>query len=263
MQTNWLSDLIDSDEFSIGTRILSRWPTVIEMIGQIGIFDYVEFAGEYAPYGLEDLDNMARAAELYDLSTMIKVDGSGRRFLAQRALGSGFQNVLFADVRSRNGAEECVRAVRAETPETGGLNPCTMRRNFMPEKGGTAEFVEAMEEAVVALMIEKRPAFENLDDILAVDGVDMVQFGPCDYSMSIGEPGAMNEAEAVKQEKEMIELALDNEVAPRVEITKPADAEQYIKLGVKHFNLNTDMIILSNWLEENGKELKDRLKNED
>jgi len=259
MQNNVLGELVEGDQFSIGTRVLSRWPMVIETIGQLGTFDYVEFAGEYVPYGLEDLDNMARAAELYELSTMIKIDGTGREFLAQRAIGSGFQNVLFADIRSREDAEECVRAVRAETPEAGGHNPCTMRRNFTPEKGGTPEFVEEMDAAVVALMIEKEPAFKQLEEILSVEGVDMVQFGPCDYSMSIGTPGAMESEEVVEREKQMIELALTRGVAPRVAISGPEEAAMYRELGVKHFSLSTDLIILRNWLEENGRKLKNSL----
>lgn len=263
MQKNKLGELVDSGEFSIGTRVLSRWPTVIETIGQLGMFDYVEFAGEYVPYGLEDLDNMARAAELYDLSTMIKIDGSGREFLAQRALGSGFQNVLFADIRSREDAERCVQAVRAETPEAGGHNPCTMRRNFTPDKGGTTEFVEEMEAAVVALMIEKGSALEHLEEILSVDGVDMVQFGPCDYSMSIGMPGGMENEEVVEREKDMIELALANGVAPKVEISEPEEADRYKKLGVKHFSLNTDILILRDWLKDKGRELKNMLDRDD
>ena len=41
-------------------------------------------------------------------------------------------------------------------------------------------------------MIEKASAVEQLDEILAVPGVDMVQWGPADYSMSIGRSGEWN-----------------------------------------------------------------------
>ena len=51
-------------------------------------------------------------------------------------------------------------------------------------ESGTPQYVKAMDEAVVALMIEKKTALENLDEILSVKGIDMVQFGPCDYAMS-------------------------------------------------------------------------------
>ena len=43
--------------------------------------------------------------------------------------------------------------------------------------------------AVIAVMIEKASAVENLEAVLSVKGLDMVQFGPADYSMSIGLPG--------------------------------------------------------------------------
>ena len=38
-------------------------------------------------------------------------------------------------------------------------------------------------------MIEKRQCVEDLEAILAVPGIDMVQFGPADYAMSIGLAG--------------------------------------------------------------------------
>ena len=38
-------------------------------------------------------------------------------------------------------------------------------------------------------MIEKRAAVENLESILRVPGIDMVQFGPSDYGLSVGKPG--------------------------------------------------------------------------
>ena len=40
----------------------------------------------------------------------------------------------------------------------------------------------------MALMIEKESAVQNLEEILSIGGIDMVQFGPADYSMSIGIP---------------------------------------------------------------------------
>jgi 4-hydroxy-2-oxoheptanedioate aldolase len=54
---------------------------------------------------------------------------------------------------------------------------------------GAPSFVQALDDAVVALMIEKAPAVENLEALLSVKGVDMVQFGPADYAMSIGLAG--------------------------------------------------------------------------
>jgi 4-hydroxy-2-oxoheptanedioate aldolase len=69
----------------------------VEAIGHTGMFDYVEFLAEYAPFDLYALDNFGRAAELYHMSAIVEVDHEPRSFLAQRGFGGGFQGVLFAD----------------------------------------------------------------------------------------------------------------------------------------------------------------------
>ena len=100
MRPNKLRELLKADKPTLATHIHTTWPSVVEAIGHTGVYDYVEFVGEYGPYDLHDLDNLCRAAELYNMSMMIKVDQEPRGFLAQRAIGSGFHSVLFADCRS-------------------------------------------------------------------------------------------------------------------------------------------------------------------
>ncbi|KKK81907.1 hypothetical protein LCGC14_2808690, partial [marine sediment metagenome] len=184
MKKNKLREMLKEGRPTLGTRLLGVWPGMVEIVGHTGIFDYVEFLGEYSPWDLHDLENIGRAVELFDMSSMIKVDQNNRAFIAQRALGSGIQNILFTDIRTVEDAQECVRIVRAETPQTKGLNGAANRRNVgYYLESGSPEYVKAMEGAVVALMIEKRESIDNLEEILSVKGIDMVQFGPGDYSL--------------------------------------------------------------------------------
>ena len=189
MRPNKLRELLNAGKPTIGTHIHSTWPSVTEVVGHTGMFDYIEFVSEYAPFDLYALENVCRAAELHNLSSMIKVDQQPRRFLSQRAIGAGFQSVLFADCRKVEDFEECVRAVRPETPEDGGVHGVGTRRATYMLYGGTPAYVENLRNIVVAVMIEKKGAVENLDEVLAVKGIDMVQWGPADYAMSIGRPG--------------------------------------------------------------------------
>jgi len=235
---------------------------MVEIIGYTGMFDYVEIIAEYAPYSLFSLDNVGRAIDLFDHMTgMIKVEQESRLHLAARAISSGIQNVLFSDIRSVADVEECVRAVRAETPETRGLHGARHGRDVSVflEAGSTA-FVQSLEDAVVAIMIEKKEAIENLEDILSVKGIDMVQFGPGDYSMSIGKAGQKNAPEVTEAHHHMIKTALKLGLAPRAEIGSPKEAEKYLALGVTHFSLGTDVTTVYNWSKENGSRLRDILK---
>jgi len=117
MRPNKLRELLRAGKPTLGTHIHSAWPATIELVGHSGLFDYVEFAGEYAPYDLFALENLARAVDTFPhLSAMMKIEQQPRTYLGVRAIGSGIQNLLFADPRTPADVAECVAAVRAEVP---------------------------------------------------------------------------------------------------------------------------------------------------
>ena len=251
---NVLRELLKAGKPSLGTHLLGSWPGLVEVIGQTGAIDYIEFVGEYAPYDLYSLENFGRAIDLFDhMSSMMKIDQEPRLYLACRAIGSGIQNLLFADLRTVEDAKQCVAAVRAETPKTGGLNGVGMRRDVgYVMAPGSETYVEQLEDSVVCLMIEKQSAVEHLEEILSVKGVDMVQFGAADYSMSSGIPGQWAHPKVKEAERYTIETALKKGVAPRVELMDFKDAEPYLKMGVKHFCIGWDVEILYRYCMDQG-----------
>ena len=61
---------------------------------------------------------------------------------------------------------------------------------------------------VAAFMVEKKECLDNLEEICEIPGVDMVQFGPSDYSMSLGWNAGAHVDEYKAAEREMIRIAL-------------------------------------------------------
>lgn len=260
MRPNHLRTLLKNGKPSLGTHLLSVWPTLVEMVGQTGYFDYIEFSAEYAPFDLHDLDNLGRALELKDLGGMIKVEQGQFEHQAMRAVGSGFQSVLFCDIRSVAEARERVASVRAEMPGTGGRMGVGMRRDVgVVRDVGSPDYVAALDDIVVAFMVEKRQCVEDLEAVLSVKGVDMVQFGPYDYAMSIGLPGQADHPEVKKAERKTIETALKMGLHPRVELGNFRHAEPYLEMGVKHFCIGWDVITLNEWWNAHGKGMRDLL----
>jgi 2-keto-3-deoxy-L-rhamnonate aldolase RhmA len=265
LRRNRLRDLLDSGRPSLGTHVLSSWPTVTELVGQTRRWDYVEFVAEYAPWTMHDLDNLGRAIELFpDFTGMIKIEQHTRGHLAMRAIGSGIQNVLFADIRTAADARECVRAVRAEHPDHRGLHGAGMRRDSRTLMHvGSPEWTRALGECVVVLMIEKKEAVQNLDEILSVEGVDMIQFGPADYALSMGWSRA-DAADLIREtERLVIDKALGRGIQPRAEIGDARDADWYLERGVRHFCVGHDVAILYNWWAEQGALMRGALTDQD
>jgi 4-hydroxy-2-oxoheptanedioate aldolase len=234
----------------------------VELVGQAGNYDYVEFTAEYSPFDMHDLDNLGRALELKDLGGMIKVEQTQWTHQAMRAIGSGFQSILFADVRTVADAQACVAAVRAETPGSGGRLGVGMRRDVgTVREGGSPAYVAALDEVVIALMVEKRECVEDLDAILSVKGIDMVQFGGSDYSMSMGLTGQRGHPDVKRAERKTIETALAKGLHPRVELADITQAAPYLEMGVKHFCIGWDVRILHDWWHANGEGMRAMLTN--
>lgn len=263
MRQNLLRERLKSGAPTLGTHLLSCWPTLVELIGASGEFDYVEMTLEYAPFTLHDLDNIGRALEVAQIGGMLKIEQSERMHHAMRAIGSGFQSVLFADVRSVEDARECLRAVRAETPKRPGLHGVGMRRDVgTVREPGSAAFVEALDDTVVAIMVEKRQCVEDLEAILGVGGIDMVQFGPADYAMSIGLAGEWSHPEVRKAERRTIEVAHGKGIAARVELADSSDAPRYLEMGVKHFCVGWDVTVLNAWWRKEGRHMRELMTGE-
>jgi len=255
MPENRLRTLLREGKPTFGTRLQSSWPTVTEIVGRSQKFDYVEFLAEYAPYDLYALDNIARAIELSpNFTGLIKMERSAQSHLAVRAMAAGIQNLLFTDVRNAADAEECVRIAKPEIPGSIGTHGNDAGRAAI---GGVVELIKRYEDSVIVLMIEKGPAVENLESILRVKGVDMVQFGPSDYGMSIGFGGQREHPAVIEAREHVIKTAIQMGVRPRAEISSPGEAEYYLKLGVKDFNLSTDTAILAAFYRDQGGALRE------
>ncbi len=258
MKRNRLRELLNEGKPTFGTHVLTPWPGIVEVIGHSGAFDYIESVGEYSPFSLEQLDNFGRTIELFpNMSSMMKVEEQAKGFIATRAIDAGIQNVLFTDCRSAEEVRECIRLVRPETPEAGGTHGSSMRRNVgYVLDGGSEAWTKAMNNVVIAIMIEKKGAMENLEEILSVKGVDMVQFGPADYSISIGKPGQGRSPEVQKTHQDMIELAIRKGVAPRVEIAGFEQAKPYVEMGVRHFCIGWDLRVIYGWCQQQAEGMR-------
>src|SRR5438132_10807047 len=90
MRPNKLRELLKSNKPTLSTHIHTTWASVAEAIGHTSLYDYVEFVGEYGPFDLHDLQG----------------------FPTQRAIGSGFHSILFADCRSAADVSACASCAR-------------------------------------------------------------------------------------------------------------------------------------------------------
>lgn len=69
----------------------------------------------------------------------------------------------------------------------------------------------------------------------------MIHFGPCDYSLAVGNPGQKASPEMKKKRREVFETALRKGVCPRVIISSFEQAREFIDMGVRDFCVGSDL----------------------
>lgn len=175
---NILKEKIKRGEAVIGTFVEIGHPDVTEWLSGLG-FDWLLLDSEHAPAGLETLQRMMQGMKGTSCVPIVRPQWNDP-VVIKRILDIGAAGVLIPWVNSRQEAENAVRACRYPPQGIRGFGP---RRPAMfdPEY-----FATANEELVVAVQIETEKAINNLDEILAVDGVDACYIGPWDLSVSLG-----------------------------------------------------------------------------
>lgn len=258
MKYNKLRKILNEGKCSVSTRMWSTYPFFTELLGQSGHFDYMEYVAEYSPFTQLELQNICRAAELNEMGTMIKVDFQNRGYVAQKAVGAGFQAIMFADHRTPDEVRETVRMMKSETPASGGLFGYPNARYI----GGQShlsqlDHAKRLDEVVLCFMIEKAEAMDHIDEICSIPGVDMVQFGPSDFCMSKGFNRDAYFDEFKAAERKMIETALKHGVQPRCEIPNAEAAQYYIDLGVRHFSVGDQVNVLKGFWNTQGSKMRE------
>jgi 4-hydroxy-2-oxoheptanedioate aldolase len=134
---------------------------------------------EHGAHDWGDLGDIARACDVWGVTSAVRVI-SNRPSEIGRALDRGMQSVFVPHVNTRAEAEAVVEAA-LYAPE-GQRGMAFPRRSF-----GDPDYLRAAnDEVLIGILLEDIAAFENLDDLIAVERVDCFFIGPVDLGQSMG-----------------------------------------------------------------------------
>jgi 4-hydroxy-2-oxoheptanedioate aldolase len=172
-----------------------------ELIAYAG-FDFCVIDLEHSPFSFERAEDIVRAAQGAELSTVIRAFDRQPSTLS-RCLDTGCEALLVPNIETRQEAEQVVSGARFHPLGRRGMDPRarSARYGTIPS---SIYFGPEMDPPLLALQIEGLRGIENLDDILEVDGFDLVFIGPYDLSQSMGMPGEVNAPPVLARTREIV-----------------------------------------------------------
>jgi 2-keto-3-deoxy-L-rhamnonate aldolase RhmA len=180
-------------QVTLGTWLQINNGTAAEILANAG-YEWIAIDIEHTDIDITSLTELLRAMHGRGVAPVARVATNGLLDI-RRALDAGAEGVLIPFVNTAEQAQFAVRAAKYPPKGVRGYSFCRANNwgvNF------TEDVKTANEQTAVIVMIESRQGVENIDDILAVDGVDAVFIGPYDLSGSYGIPG-QTQAPVVRQ----------------------------------------------------------------
>jgi 4-hydroxy-2-oxoheptanedioate aldolase len=178
-------------------------PRVTEIAAMCG-FDCLWLDMEHVPTDWQTIENQIRAAKLHDADVLVRVaKGSYSDYV--QPLEADAAGIMVPHLMTLQEAKEIVHWTR--------FHPLGRR----PIDGGNADggycgvsfqdyLRTANEQRFVVVQIEDPEPLEELEAIAQVEGIDMLFFGPADFSQGIGTPGQWDNPEITQIRKRIAEV---------------------------------------------------------
>lgn len=249
---NKLKSALSSGKNVIGPFMKLPSPAVVEIFGKGG-FDYVIIDCEHGPLDMLTAEEMIRAAHLSGMSAVIRIPENSDHMIS-RALDIGADAVQVPQISSK---QEAIKAVQAaKFSPIGHRGVCRYVRAAGYSSVNRQEyFGNTNDETMVIVHIEGLDGVENIDEILEVEGIDVIFIGPYDLSQSLGMPGQV-ENEAVKEKmREVIEKASIKNKCVGTFVDDVDTGCMWMEEGVKYISYSVDVGIIY----ENIKQITDKL----
>ncbi|PWC34644.1 aldolase [Azospirillum sp. TSO35-2] len=227
--------LLDRERL-VGSFVKTPTGHATEILGDVG-FDFVIIDQEHAPFDRSTTDNVLLAARAAATAALVRVPRADPADILA-ALDDGAAGVLLPHIATVAAARDAVAACRYSGKRGFSNSPRAGRYGGL----GLADHVAAGDASTTVIaMIEDPEALDQIDAILAVEGLDAVFIGRGDLTVAYRETST--DAPPVRQAVERITAAARTAGKPALAMVGRADAPEagwLARLGVTGFVVASD-----------------------
>jgi len=240
MSTLTIKDKLKRGECVIGPFMKSRDPALVEIVGLSG-FDFAILDMEHSALSIESVEDLIRMAEVRGIDSIVRVPEISESAIS-RPLDAGASGLLIPHVDAKEQAEQVVFLSKFSPLGERGMDVFARAADYshVPKD---VYLKEANRRTLLIVQIEGRKGVGNLDDILAVKGLDTIFVGPYDLSQSLGIPGQIDHPKVIEKIKEVVGKVRKAGLSLGIYVDDAEAAKRWIDLGVQFIALLVDTVI--------------------
>lgn len=203
MHTNTMRAALEQGTPQIGTWLtMVRNPAILSLMKAAGL-DFARVDMEHTALTIETIADMAVLARALDFPIAVRPPKANREWIT-RLLDVGVWNLHCPQVENADHAREIVAASRYAPMGlrgNGGLSASTDFDGTLPA-GKRRE--HANQQVFVTVMFETARAFDDLEEIAAMPGIDALTIGPADLAQDLGVFGSPEQARVLDEKRDLI-----------------------------------------------------------
>lgn len=229
IRSNRMKKKLKAGELVFSASVRLPEPGLVEVMGYAGI-DYVLIDAEHGSIGWTEMERMILAAYAADTTPVVRVHENNEAMI-MRALDVGAMGIL---------VPHCRNAAEAQQIVNGALYPPQGKRGVGPSRGIKFGAVSASDyyagindEIVVCVMIEDAEAVDNIDEIVEIEGIDVLNVGTSDLAASLGVPGQPLHAKVAEASETVLAAATRKGIAVGYPTRSIDDGLQAIQRGFR------------------------------
>jgi len=244
LKANPLKAGVERGEFQIGTWVnMLRNPAAMTMFKETGI-DFVRLDMEHSGPSIETIADFAAMGRALDLPVMVRPPEANREWIT-RLLDLGIFNILCPQVDTPEHAAEIVAASRYTPRGSRGMGGATLGNDFDVSMPVLDRLKFTNDQVFITVLFESAQAFEHLDEIASMDGIDSLSIGPQDLAQDLGVFGTPDQDRVLDEKRaEILAATKKHGKTCSMMATSAEQAHQLREDGVLIVNYSSDVNML-------------------
>ncbi|QEN09473.1 hypothetical protein EXM22_16335 [Oceanispirochaeta crateris] len=182
---------LKAGERIIGTMVRMVRNTSIASLAKFGGLDFIMLDMEHGSYTIENAEDIAKVARASNVGIFARVPELARSYVS-RLMDAGVEGIMVPMVNNADEAQKLVDWSRYAPLGKRGLGTNGGLTEYQGIGTDAMTFMASQNKKTLAIaQIETAQAIENIEDIAAVEGIDVLLIGPNDLSISLGVPGKL------------------------------------------------------------------------
>jgi 4-hydroxy-2-oxoheptanedioate aldolase len=258
MKKSIVKEKLKQGEIVYTVKVAYQDPALYELVGRIG-FDCIWICNEHIGINPSNMAGIIRACRTSGIDAMVRTKPGAHPDLIQ-PLEMGANGLMLPRVKNaaevRSVIEECkfpplgMRGIDGISADADfGLLPL---RDYMKR---------ANENTFIMVQIENIEVIEHIEEIAAIEGVDILFVGPADLSLSMGCPGEFNHPEIQKVCKKVVSACEKYGKTAGIPCGSPDKINYYLEQGFRFLCGASDYRLIKNgFLNEKQEAEKNGIK---